>query len=154
MIQPMRAWRRSSGARRAAVLGLLLLVVLWLPGTLASDVRGLRSALRHSARTRAETTGPGARAGADLALLRLARATIPAGAPYAVLTTRRWRERHSATAREAGTSWTQFALAPRVQVARREARWLLVIDSSPQAAGISLQVHAWRTGGDWLVQTR
>jgi hypothetical protein len=150
----MRAWRRSSGARRAAVLGLLLLVVLWLPGTLASDIRGLRSALRQSARTRAETTGPGARAGSDVALLRLARATIPAGAPYAVLTTRRWRERRSATARESGGSWTQFALAPRIQVARREARWLLVIGSSPQAAGISGAAHAWRTGSDWLVQTR
>jgi hypothetical protein len=154
MIQPMRAWRRSSGAQRIAVLVLLLLVVLWLPGTLASDVRGLRSALGHSARTRAETTGPGARAGADLALLRLARATIPAGAPYAVLTTRRWREQHSATAREGGGSWTQFALAPRVQVTRRAARWLLVMDSSPQAAGVARPAHAWRTGRDWLVQTR
>src|ERR1700712_1659909 len=75
----MRAWRRSSGAQRAAVLGLLLLIVLWLPGTLASDVRGLRSLLRLSSRARAETTGPGARAGSDLALLRLARATIPDG---------------------------------------------------------------------------
>src|SRR4051812_17774736 len=133
----MGAWRRSSGAQRAAVVGLFLLVVLWLPGTLASDVRGLRSALRHSARTRAETTGPGARAGADLALLRLARATIPAGAPYAVVTTRRWRERHSATARESGGSWTQFALAPRVQVAPTAAHWLLVMGASPRAARIS-----------------
>ncbi len=150
----MRAWRRSSGAQRTALLGLLLLVVLWLPGTLAGDIRGLRSALRHSARTRAETTGPGARAGADLALLRLARATIPARAPYAVLTTRSWRRRRSATARESGGSWTQFALAPRVQVARGAARWLLVIGSTPQAAGIPRPAHAWRTGSDWLVQTR
>jgi hypothetical protein len=150
----MRAWRRSSGAQRAALLGLLLLIVLWLPGTLASDIRGLRSALRLSARARAEATGPGARAGADLALLRVARATIPAGAPYAMVTTRHWRERHSATARESGGSWTQFALAPRVQVSRRSARWLLVMDSSPSAAGISRPLHAWRTGRDWLVHTR
>ena len=150
----MRAWRRSSGAQRAAVLALLLLVVLWLPGTIASDVRGLRSALRLSARARAEATGPGPRAGADLALLRVARAVIPAGAPYAVLTTRRWRERHSATARESGASWTQFSLAPRVQVPRRAARWLLLLDASPRAAGIPRPLHAWRSGRDWLVETR
>jgi hypothetical protein len=148
----MPAWRRSSGARRGAALGLLLLVVAWLPGTLASDVRGLRSALRLSARSRAEATGPGARAGADLALLRLARATIPGRAPYAVLTSSRWRERRSAAAREAGTSWTQFALAPRVQVGRGAARWLLVLGSTPRAAGIARPLRAWRAGGDWLVE--
>ncbi|HEY3613831.1 MAG TPA: hypothetical protein VGK92_09005 [Gaiellales bacterium] len=150
----MRVWRRSSGAQRAAFLGLLLLVVLWLPGTLASDIRGLRSSLRQSSRARAEATGPGARAGSDLALLRLARATIPAGAPYAVLTTSAWRRQRSATARESGASWTQFALAPRVQVARRAARWVLVLGASPRAAGVAGRVHAWRSGGDWLVQTR
>jgi hypothetical protein len=150
----MRALRRSSGARRAVLLGLLLLIVLWLPGTLASDIRGLRSALRLSASARAEATGPGARAGSDLALLRLARTTIPAGAPYAVLTTRQWREQRSATARESGASWTQFALAPRVQVPRAAARWVLVLGSGPRAAGIPSPVHTWRLGGDWLVQTR
>ena len=149
----MRAWRRSSGAQRAASLALLLLVVLWLPGTIASDIRGLRSSLRLSARARAEATGPGARAGSDLALLRLARTTIPRGAPYAVVTSRRWRERHSATAREAGSSWTQFALAPRIQVSLQAARWVLVIDASPLAAGIPRQLRAWRSGRDWLVHT-
>jgi hypothetical protein len=150
----MRAWRRSSGARRAAFLGLVLLVAAWLPGTLASDLRGLRSSLRLSSATRAEATGPGARAGSDLALLRLARTTIPAGAAYAVLTTRAWREQRSGVARESGASWTQFALAPRVQVVRREAHWVLVLGASPRAAGIVNPVRAWRTGGDWLVQTR
>jgi hypothetical protein len=150
----MRAWRRSSGAQRAAVLGLLLLVVAWLPGTIRADVRGLRSSLELSARGRAEATGPGARAGSDRALLRLARATIPPGAPYAVVTTRAWRERRSGTAREAGAAWTRFTLAPRVQVARRAAHWVLVLGASPRAAGIGDRVRAWRTGGDWLVQTR
>jgi hypothetical protein len=150
----MRAWRRSSGAQRAAALGLLVLVVLWLPGTIAADVRGLRSSLELSARGRAETAGPGARAGSDSALLRLAGAKIPSGAAFAVVTTRAWRERRSGAVREAGAAWTRFVLAPRAQVAPRAAHWVLVLGASPRAAGVGDGVRTWRTGGDWLVQTR
>ena len=136
------------------MLGLFALVAIWLPGTIASDIRGLRSALRLSARARADARGPGAQAATDLALVRLARAEIPPGGAYAVLTTARWRAGHTATAREAGGSWTQFALAPRVQVARKAAGWMLILDSSPRAAGIARPLHAWRSGHDWLVQVR
>jgi hypothetical protein len=150
----MESWRGSSGARRAVLLGLVALIVIWLPGTLASDVRGLRSSLRLSARERAEARGPGAQAATDLALVRLAQAEIPPGQAYAVLTTARWRARHTATAREAGGSWTQFALAPRVQVARRAADWMLILDSTPHGAGVERPRHAWRSGRDWLVELR
>jgi hypothetical protein len=150
----MESWRHSSGARRAVLLGLLALIVIWLPGTLASDIRGLRSALRLSARARAEARGPGAQAGSDLALVRLAQAEIPPGEAYAVLTTARWRARHTAAARQAGGSWTQFALAPRVQVGRSSAGWLLILGSSPRGAGVARPLHAWRAGRDWLVELR
>jgi hypothetical protein len=150
----MEFWRGASGARRAVLVGLFALVVIWLPGTLASDIRGLRSALRLSAQERAEARGPGAQAATDLALVRLAQTEIPPGGAYAVLTTARWRARHTATAREAGGSWTQFALAPRVQVARKAAGWMLILDSSPRGAGIARPLHAWRSGSDWLVEVR
>ena len=136
------------------MLGLFALVAIWLPGTFASDIRGLRSALRLSAQARADARGPGAQAATDLALVRLAKAEIPSGGAYAVLTTARWRAGHTASAREAGGSWTQFALAPRVQVARKAAGWMLILGSSPRAAGIARPLHAWRSGHDWLVQVR
>jgi len=150
----MESWRHSSGARRAVLLGLLALIVIWLPGTLASDIRGLRSALRLSARARAEARGPGAADGSDLALVRLAQSRIPSGAAYAVWTTARWRARHSATARQAGGAWTQFVLAPRVQVGRRAAGWILILGASPRGAGVVRPLHEWRSGGDWLVELR
>ena len=89
---PMRAWRRSSGAQRAACSGCCCSSRCGCPGTIASDIRGLRSSLRLSARARAEATGPGARAGSDLALLRLARAIHPARGAVRGGDARRWRE--------------------------------------------------------------
>ena len=154
----MRGWRHAGDRRGAVLIVLLLLGAAWLPGVLANDLRGLRSALRLSARERADYRGPAARDGTDLALLRVARVRIPAGAPYALVMAGRWKARHlaaaAAQAREAGTSWTQFALAPRVQVPRSRAAWVLIMDSTPQGAGFSRPLHAWRFGRDWLVDVR
>jgi hypothetical protein len=139
---------------RRALVALSLLAAIWLPGVVASDIRGLRANLRLSAGERADVRGPGATAGSNLALVHLAEARMPARAPYAVVLGGRWRGRHLAAAREAGQSWTQFALAPRVEVGRRQAAWLLILDSNPVAAGISRPRHAWHLGHDWLVQLR
>jgi hypothetical protein len=143
-----------SRAERGVLAGVSLLVLIWLPGTLASDVRGLRSDLRLSPAGRADARGPSAAAGTDLPLVRFAQSTIPSGAPYAVVRAGRWRERRLAAAREAGQAWTQFALAPRVQVGGRDAAWLLLFDSSPRAAGVSRPLRTWRFGQDWLVHRR
>jgi hypothetical protein len=154
----MRAWRNADGRRRAVLIALVLLIAAWLPGVLASDLRGLRSALRLSARARADYRGPRAGEGTNLALVDVARARIPSGAGYAIVMAGRWQPRHLparlAQAREAGTSWTQFALAPRLEVARSRARWVLVMDATPKRAGIARPEHAWRFGRDWLVEVR
>ncbi len=154
----MRAWVNAVGPRGATLVVLLALIAAWLPGVLASDVRGLRSALRLSARERADFRGPDARDGTNLALLHVAGARIPAGAGYAIVMGGRWKGRHlaagAALAREAGTSWTQFSLAPRVEVTRSRAAWVLVMDSTPQSAGLARPLHAWRFGSDWLVEMR
>jgi hypothetical protein len=134
--------------------GLSILVLIWLPGTLASDLRGLRSNLRLSASERSDARGPNAKAGTNLALLHFAQGEIPAGAAYAVVLGDRWRARRLAAAREAGRSWSQFALAPRTEVGRAAADWLLLLDSSPVRAGVAGARHEWRFGRDWLVQMR
>jgi hypothetical protein len=139
---------------RMALAGVSLLVVIWLPGVLARDIHGIRANLRLSAAERAEVRGPSARAGSNLALVHIAQANIPAGEPYAVVLGGRWRGRHLAAAREAGRSWTQFALAPRFEVGPGAAAWLLILDSTPAAAGFSRPLHAWHRGRDWLVQVR
>ena len=138
MILRMRAWRRSSGAQRAAVLGLLLLVVLWLPGTLAGDVRGLRSALA-ALGARARRGDRARRAGRQRPRAAAARARDdPGGRPVSPSDDAApGASGARATAREPVRSWTQFALAPRAQVARRAARWVLVLGSTPRAAGIA-----------------
>lgn len=138
--------------QRKLLAGLSILVLIWLPGTFASDLRGLRSNLRLSAAERADARGPNAKAGTNLALVHFAQTEIPAGAAYAVVLGDRWRVRHLAAAREAGQSWTQFALAPRTEVGRASARWLLLLDSNPAGAGIAGARHEWRFGRDWLVQ--
>jgi hypothetical protein len=154
----MRAWRNAGSRRRAALVVLLALVAVWLPGVLASDVRGLRSALRLSARARADARGPAARAGTNLALLHVAGIRIPAGAGYAIVMGGRWKGRHLAAKlaveREAGTAWTRFALAPRIEVARSRAAWVLVMDATPRGAGLARPLHSWRFGRDWLVEVR
>jgi hypothetical protein len=148
----MRTWGSMRRAERAVLVALVLLVLAWLPGTLAGDLRGLRSNLRLSHAGRTDARGPAARAGSDLELVRLAQARIPAGASYAVVLGGRWRGPQLAAAREAGQSWTQFALAPRAQVARTRASWLLVLGSRPANAGILRARHMWRVGEDWLVE--
>jgi hypothetical protein len=54
---------------------------------------------------------------------------------------------------EAGQSWTQYYLAPRVETSTGRARWLLLRDVTPGAARVR-PLHAWRFGSDWLVEQR
>jgi hypothetical protein len=144
---------RRTLLRRPEVLVVAVLTAIWLPGTIASDLRGLRDdrRLQHPADAR----GPAAAAGTDLALIHAARARIPKADDFAIVAGGRWHGRRLAgglqLAREAGASWTQYALAPRFQVAPGRARWLLVLDTTPAAAGLQPR-KVWRFGSDWLVQ--
>jgi hypothetical protein len=144
---------RRAILRRPEVLVVVLLTAIWLPGAIASDIRGLRDdeRLRHPADAR----GPAAAAGTNLALIHAAAARIPRSQDFAIVAGGRWRGRRLAGGRqlerEAGASWTQYALAPRFQVAPGRARWLLVLDSTPAAAGLRPS-QAWRFGSDWLVR--
>ena len=86
-------------------------------------------------------------------------AADPGGAPFALVRAGRWGSasrpnRSLAFVWQAGQAWTQFVLAPRVQVARGDAVWLLVRGADPAGAGIRHPVHAWRFGPDWLVEVR
>ena len=107
----------------------------------------------------ADARGPGAAEGTNLGLVHAALRRIPGGAPFAIVRAGRWGSASSpnrslAFVWQAGQSWTQFVLAPRVQVAPGDAVWLLVRGADPAAAGIRHPLHAWRFGPDWLVEVR
>jgi hypothetical protein len=94
-----------------------------------------------------------------MALLRAARTHIPRGAPFALVRGGRWGtaarpNRSQAFVWESGESWTQYYLAPRVEVAAIDARWLLIRDASPATVGVRSSRHTWRFGSDWLVELR
>jgi hypothetical protein len=155
-------WRRAlaaGGWQRALFFAVLLTALAWTPVALLSDIRGARSNLRLSARAAADARGPSATAGSDVALVHAAQQRIPRGQPFAIVRAGRWGSaarpnRSLAFAWQAGQSWTQFALAPRLQVAPRDAAWLLLRGASPAEADIRDVVGAWRFGEDWLVEVR
>jgi hypothetical protein len=145
--------------QRALLVGVVLTALAWLPATLLSDIRGARANLRLSATAAADARGPSATKGTNLGLVHAAQRRIPRREPFAIVRAGRWGSASSPTRSlafvwQAGQSWTQFALAPRVQVAPRDAVWLLVRGSGPSAAGVRHVVHAWRFGADWLVEVR
>jgi hypothetical protein len=131
------------------------LTVAWLPGTLRTDLRSLGDVdwVPHPP----TVLGPAARKGTNLALVEAAALRIPHKGDYAIVFGGRWKPRYLPggyqLAREAGASWTQYALAPRFDVDQRTAPWLLLRDVSPAALGLHAAA-AWRFGQDWLVQLR
>jgi hypothetical protein len=138
---------------------LIALGLLWLPLTLQDDIAGARADLRVSAGDRSYARGPLATAGSDLPLVRAALARMPRHASFALVRAGRWGTDGHPNPREsfvweAGASWTQFTLAPRVEVSRNRAAWLLVRDARPSELGIIRNLHEWRFGDDWLVQLR
>ncbi|MDX6629148.1 MAG: hypothetical protein QOH00_1394 [Gaiellales bacterium] len=149
----------QGGAPRALVLAMLLIALAQAPATLLADVRGARSNLRLSPAAAADARGPSASAGTNLGLVHAAQRRIPGHEPFAIVRAGRWGSaaspnRSVAFVWQAGQSWTQFALAPHLQVAPRDAAWLLIRDESPAAAGVRDPVGAWRFGADWLVEVR
>jgi hypothetical protein len=132
---------------------------VWLPVALLSDIRGARANLRLSAAAAADGRGPSAAEGTNLGLVHEAERRIPGRDPFAIVRAGRWGSASSPTRSlafvwQAGESWTQFELAPRLQVSRRDAVWLLLRGSDPSSAGVRHPVHAWRFGPDWLVEVR
>jgi hypothetical protein len=135
----------------------LLVVAVRLPFTVRSDVRGVEADAKLSARAVAEARGPAAAAGTNIVLLRAAQAHIPRGADYAILRGGKWGtaehpNRSEAFVWESGESWTQYDLAPRIEVAPSQARWLLIRDARPDAVGVGAPMHSWRFGNDWLIE--
>jgi len=150
---------RRNVAQMVVVGAILLIAVTRLPFTLLSDVRGARDDARLTATAAAEARGPAASRGTNIQLLRAARAQIPSGASFAILRGGRWGtaahpNRSQAFVWESGESWTQYYLAPRIEVARAAATWLLIRDAKPASLGVRSPLHAWRFGSDWLVEVR
>jgi hypothetical protein len=150
---------RSNRHQTAFVAAISLIALAWLPSTLLSDVRGLRDNRRLSSSQAEDARGPNAAAGTNLALVHAARSRIPRGRAFAIQRGGRWGtdrapNRAVAFVWQSGQSWTQFELAPRIEVAPRNADWILMRDTAPSGAGHARLVHAWRVGPDWLVQRR
>ena len=143
----------------AVLVAVLLIALAWLPVALVSDIRGVRSNTRLSAAAAADARGPSATAGTNVGLVHAAQRRIPLGKSFAIVRAGRWGSdaspnRSLAFVWQAGQSWTQFELAPRLQVARANAAWLLVRGGGPSAVGIRHPARAWRFGADWLVEVR
>ena len=137
----------------------LLIVAIRLPFTLRSDVRGVQADEKLTPTAVAEARGPAAAAGTNIGLLRAAQARIPRAASYAVVRGGMWGtaehpNRAEAFVWESGESWTQYDLAPRVEVAQSKASWLLIRDARPEAVGVHAPARSWRFGTDWLVEVR
>jgi hypothetical protein len=148
------------GTPRTWILALLgLLAIVWLPRTWQDDINGARADIRLSPAARENARGPAATAGSDLALVLGARSRIPRNASFALVRGGRFGtdahpNRTQAFVWESGQTWTQFALAPRVEVSPGLASWLLIRDASPTSVGHAHPGHQWRYGSDWLVQVR
>jgi hypothetical protein len=141
----------------AAVVALL--AVVWLPIALESDLDGITSNRHLSTDQAAYARGPSAQAGTNLALVHAALTRIPAGASFSIVRGGRWGTASHPNPKnrfvwEAGESWTQYVLAPRLEVAPQQASWLLVRGGSPTTLGIANARQSWRFGEDWLVRLR
>ncbi len=126
---------------------------------LHNDVAGAAANGRLTANEASFARGPDATAGTNLALIRAALARIPRSAPFSIVRGGRWGSAKHPNRRtlfvwEAGESWTQYVLAPRIEVPPAAASWVLVRDTTPAAIGIKHPRAAWRFGSDWLVRLR
>ena len=135
------------------------MALAWLPPTLLSDVRGMRANLKLSSSEAADVRGIAATAGSNLALIHAAQSRIPKLRPFAIVRAGRWGtdqkpNRKLAFVWQSGQSWTQFALAPRIQAARTDAVWILIRDANPADVGFPHPARAWQFGRDWLVKAR
>jgi hypothetical protein len=157
-----RGWLdQLTRSRTQAVLVVLVLVTALarLPFTLERDVRGMRADGRLTAAAKAEARGPAAAAGTNIDLIRAAQLYIPHKASFAIVQAGSWGtaarpNRAVAFVWEAGQSWTQFDLAPRLEVPASRARWLLIRGATPGSVGVRRPLHAWQFGVDWLVERR
>jgi hypothetical protein len=150
---------RDNRIRFTLVVAISAIGIAWLPVTLLSDIRGARSNLELSSSEASDARGPSATAGTNIALVHAAQARIREGETYAIVRGGRW----GSTARpnpslafvwQAGEAWTQFSLAPRVEVAPSVADWILVRGADPRAVGFPHPAATWPFGPDSLVQTR
>jgi hypothetical protein len=135
------------------------LALVWLPIVLHDDVAGAAANGRLSGAAAAFARGPGATAGTNLRLVRAALARMPEDASFSLVRGGRWGsathpDRRTLFVWEAGESWTQYVLAPRLEVAPSAASWLLIRDSTPAAVGVGHPRAVWRFGTDWLVRLR
>jgi hypothetical protein len=145
---------------RALVVAVVAsLALAWLPIALHDDVAGAATNGRLSGDRASFARGPGALAGTDLPLVLAALARMPRDASFSIVRGGRWGSARHPNRRtlfvwEAGQSWTQYVLAPRVEVAPAAASWLLIRDTTPRAAGVGHPQAIWRFGPDWLVRLR
>jgi hypothetical protein len=139
--------------RRLEILVVAAIAAIWLPGTLLTDIRNVGDVdlVPHPP----TVLGSAARVGTNMRLVEGAAIRIPRQEDFAIVFAGRWKPRHLQgglqLAREAGASWTQYALAPRFAVEPGTARWLLLRDASPGAIGLHA-AQSWRFGPDWLVR--
>jgi hypothetical protein len=156
---PLGSAMRDNRTRLILVAAMLAIGVAWLPVTLRSDIRGARSNLELSPAAAADARGPSAAAGTNIALVHAARERIPEGETYAIVRGGRWGStarptRSLAFVWQAGESWTQFSLAPRVEVDPAVADWILARDADPRDLGFAHPAATWSFGPDSLVKTR
>ena len=90
-------------------------------------------------------------------LLAAARERVPPDATLTVLPGGRFletrtRDEARAISMQSGwTRWAAFVLAPRRIVTEASAPWALLLDQTPQQAGLEPS-ESWRFGRDWLVR--
>jgi hypothetical protein len=143
---------------RALVVAVVAsLALAWLPIALHDDVAGAAANARLTGDAASFARGPGATAGTDLPLVQAALARMPLDASFSIVRGGRWGSAARPNPRsrfvwEAGQSWTQYVLAPRVEVAPAAASWRLIRDATPRVAGVVHARAAWRFGQDWLVR--
>jgi hypothetical protein len=150
---------RDTRMRSGLLVAMVVIGVVWLPVTLHSDIQGARANFELSPREASDARGPSATAGANAALVHAAQSRIPEGETYAIVRGGKWGSstrpnRSFAFVWQAGEAWTQFSLAPRIEVAPAVADWILVRDAAPGDLGFSHPVATWSIGPDWLVKNR
>lgn len=109
---------------------------------LHNDVAGAAANGRLTANEASFARGPDATAGTNLALIRAALARIPRSAPFSIVRGGRWGSAKHPNRRtlfvwEAGESWTQYVLAPRIEVPRPPPRGCSSATPRPRRSGSS-----------------
>ena len=152
------AWRLPAHRRALVAIPVLALpIALTLPATLRHETHAIRRSFRLTP-VEAEVAPPHRwPAYRNVPLLVGARRLVPGDATIAFIPGGRWtKARTPAEARRiyvqtGWVRWAAFVLAPRVVVEGTDAPWAVLVDQSPERAGIRPR-RAWRFGNDWLVQ--